>query len=317
MRLRGRHLLAATVVGLAACSTDQATAPDSATNAVQPVQEPTAGEPRIYWDRNESFRRIMYAKPGGGGGGGSTLLVLHNGNVLTTSKVAAIFWGANWNNASFAGDVISGLDQFYAGWSGSNYNAINTEFYGNNGQITNVSSYLGHSIDATTPPSKALSVSQAVAEVCSMTGNNPDPNAMYAIYTQNYPSGRLNYCAWHSYGTCSGGKAVQVAYFPNVSGQAGCDPADTYGTGHSQALAALANVSGHELAETITDPRNGGWYDASGAENADKCAWSFNGPVTLKNGSIWKIQMNWSNAAYTNGTGLPNRGGEKGCLQGS
>jgi len=314
MRLRRRHLLAAALTALAACSSEQPTAPDAGTDAAQPVQGVTAGEPRIYWDRDESLRRLQFAPPAAGT---STLLTLHGGDVLTTSKTATIFWGSSWNSASFAGDVITGLDQFYAGWSGSNYNAINTEFYGNNGQITNVSSFLGHSIDATAPPSKALSVSQAVAEACKISGNNPDPTALYAIYTENYPRGSLNYCAWHSYGTCTGGKPVQVAYFPNVAGKAGCDPQDTYGTGHSQALAALANVSGHELAETITDPRNGGWYDGSGAENADKCAWVFNGAVTLKNGSKWKIQMNWSNAAFSSGTGLPNRNGEKGCLQGN
>jgi hypothetical protein len=103
---------------------------------------------------------------------------------------------------------------------------------------------------------------------------------------------------------------------PNIDAEPGCDPADTYGTGHSQGLAAVANVTAHELAETITDPRNGGWYDSSGAENGDKCAWSFASPVTLKNGSTWKLQMEWSNNAFTAGTGYANRSGQKGCLQG-
>jgi hypothetical protein len=314
MRVRRGHLLVVAACALAACSTEPPAAPDTTTDQNPSMQGVSAGEPRIFWDRDESRLRIVLAPKLAQG---SVLLTLHGGNVLTTSKTASIFWGSNWNNASFAGDIITGLDQFYAGWSGSNYNAINTEYYGNNGQVTNNSSFLGHSIDATTPPSKALSVSQAVAEACKVSGNNPDPNALYAIYTQNFPRGNIGYCAWHSYGTCSGGQPVQVAYFPNISGKGGCDPADNFGTGHSQGLAALANVSGHELAETITDPRNGGWWDASGAENADKCAWVFNGAVTLKNGTKWKIQMNWSNAAYSNGTGLPNSSGQKGCLQGN
>jgi len=314
MRLRRWQLCAAAACALAACSNDQPVAPDTSTDQNPATQTVTAGEPRIYWDRDEYARRILAAPPARGG---SALLTLHGGNVLLTSKTATIFWGSSWSNATFAGDKITGLDQLYAGWSGSNYNAINTEYFGNNGQVTNSSSFLGHSIDATTPPSRALTVSQAVAEACKVSGNNPDPNALYAIYTENFPKGNLSYCAWHSYGNCSNGAPVQVGYFPNVSGKAGCDPADNFGTGHSQGLAALANVSGHELAETITDPRNGGWYDASGAENADKCAWTFNGAVTLKNGTRWKIQMNWSNAAFTNGTGLPNSSGQKGCLQGN
>src|SRR6476469_1827026 len=142
-----------------------------------------------------------------------------------------------------------------------------------------------------------------------MTGNQPDAKGVYFIFTAT-GAGHVSYCAWHSYGSCSNGKPVQVAYMPNIDGIAGCDPQDTYGTGHSQGLAAIANVTAHELAEAITDPRNGGWYDRSGNENGDKCAWSFAGPVAFHytdpltnvvTNSTWKLQMEWSNAAYTAG----------------
>jgi hypothetical protein len=73
-------------------------------------------------------------------------------------------------------------------------------------------------------------------------------------------------------------------------------------------------VTSHELSEAITDPRGSTWYDSSGAENGDKCAWAFNGIETLKNGSKWYLQGEWSNAAYTAGTGSPNLSGQKGCL---
>ena len=55
-------------------------------------------------------------------------------------------------------------------------------------------------------------------------------------------------------------------------------------------------MSGHELSETVTDPRNGGYWDSSGDENSDKCAWTFGGTWT-SGGHVWKIQGNWSNAA--------------------
>ena len=92
---------------------------------------------------------------------------------------------------------------------------------------------------------------------------------------------------------------------------------DTSGL-HSQGLAAIANVSGHELAEALTDPASpGAWYDSSGAENGDKCAWTFGAPlVTFTNGTQWKIQGEWSNKAYTAGTGYANSSGQKGCLSG-
>ena len=86
---------------------------------------------------------------------------------------------------------------------------------------------------------------------------------------------------------------------------------------HTEGLAALANVSGHELSEARTDPRSGGWYDSGGAENGDKCAWTFNVPlVTFSDGGQWKIQGEWSNAAYNAGTGYADSSGLKGCLDG-
>jgi hypothetical protein len=242
------------------------------------------------------------------------LMTLHKGSVLKTSKTMAIFWGPQWTNASFAGDKITGLDSFFSGFGGSNFAGTTTEYYDSTGYITRTSSYLGHTIDTSNPPSSALSTSQAVAEACAVTGSNPDPLGVYFIFTST-GAGSVNYCAWHSWGTCSNGKPIQVAYMPNIDGISGCDPGDTWTT-HSQGLSALANVTSHELAEAITDPRGAGWYDSSGAENGDKCAWAFYGPVTLSNGSQWKLQMEWSNAAYSAGTGHPNRSGQKGCLQG-
>jgi hypothetical protein len=38
--------------------------------------------------------------------------------------------------------------------------------------------------------------------------------------------------------------------------------------------------------------------------------------VGFSNGSQWKIQGEWSNAAYLAGTGYPNNSGQKGCLSG-
>lgn len=230
------------------------------------------------------------------------LLTYHNGPVIKASKIQAIFWGPQFSNGSFPADVVPGIDQFYNGWSGSRYNGLNTEYGDAAGKITSSATYLGHVFDGSSAPGGALSTAQAVAEACAISGQNPDPNALYVIYTPTYPSG-VNYCAWHTWGNCSNGKPVQAAYEPNPSGIAGCNPGDTQ-TGHSQMLASLVNTSAHELAETETDPRGNAWYDRRGNENADKCAWQFGTLVQLTNGSSWKIQKNWSNNA-------------RGCLTGS
>jgi hypothetical protein len=249
------------------------------------------------------------ARGGSGGGGGSPDLIFHNGGILTASRVNAIFWGPSWNNAGFVGDKISGLDSFYGGIGGSAYMGTNTEYTGTNGQVGTGVTYQGHLVDLSASPNHAPRTSTIANEVCRMI-NNPASNGYYPVYTDT-PRGHAGYCAWHSYGTCQG-VPVQFGFFFNLDGDPGCDPQDT-STSHSQGLAALANVSGHELSETVTDPRNGGWYDSSGAENADKCAWTFNGTESF-GGQSWKIQGNWSNNAYNNGqTGYANGG----CINGN
>lgn len=237
------------------------------------------------------------------GGSGDPNLVWHGGAIMTSSVVKAIYWGTSWT----AGDTkIAGLDRFYAGIGGSAYLRTNTEYTGTNGTVGTGVTYVGHVIDTTAVPRKAPSTTAIQAEVAKMIVN-PVANGYYPVYTDQ-PRGHAGYCAWHSYGM-AGGVPVQFGFFFKLDGDAGCDPQDSQ-TGHAQGLAALANVSGHELSEAVTDPRNGGWWDKSGAENADKCAWTFSGLVNL-GGEQWKVQGNWSNAAYATRSGYDGAG----CIQ--
>lgn len=240
-------------------------------------------------------------------------MTYHGGVIMPTSNVTAIFWGSSWG--SYNGDKMTGMDSYYQGFGNSNYTKTNDEYTGSNGHVGPTSSYAGHYVDTTAAVS-GNNTSAVLAEVCKMI-TNPDStgNGYYPVYT-DIARGNNGYCAYHSVGTC-GGKRVQFAYFFKLDGDSGCDPQDSSGL-HSQGLAAIANVSGHELSEALTDPANpGAWYDSQGQENGDKCAWTFNVPlVTFSNGTRWKVQGEWSNNAYTNGTGYPNRSGQRGCLDG-
>src|SRR4029077_18589662 len=152
-----------------------------------------------------------------------------------------------------------------------------------------------------------------VAEVCKEI-SNPVTNGYYPVYV-DVPRGNAGYCAYHTFGSC-GSVTVQVAFFFDLDGDRGCDPQDTSGL-HSQGLAALANVSGHEISEARNDPHLNAWYDNGGSENADKCAWTFGDPLlTFSNNTSWKIQGNWSNNAFNSGKGYPNSSGQKGCVDG-
>ena len=268
-----------------------------------PRLDPDSKARGVHWAKGV-VRAAKPAKPGGAN------MLWHNGAIMTDAAARAIFWGPSWGINP--GDKISGMDTWYSGYGGSHYAGTTTEYTGTNGRVGTTVTYGGHVVD-TTSASGGQQTSTILAEVCRNIAN-PAANGYYPVYT-DLPRGSAGYCAWHSYGSC-GSTPVQIAFFWKLDGDAGCDPGSGV-SGESQGLAAIANVSGHELAEAMTDPRNGGWYDSRGNENGDKCAWSFNVPsVTFTNGSQWKIQGEWSNKAYTAGTGYPNNSGQRGCLDG-
>jgi hypothetical protein len=236
-------------------------------------------------------------------------LVWHNGPVMHATTVVPVYWGSRWSNSTFVGDKVSGLNTLYSGIGGTPYARTNGEYTDGSGTV-NTSSIgkSGNLTDTSATPTGAPSTSAVLSEVAKVTGNHPVANAYYPVYSDQ-PRGNAGYCAWHSSGTI-GGVRVQFGFFFNLDGDPGCDPQSPSSLGHSQGLAALANVSGHELSEMLTDPQLNAWYDQKGEENSDKCAWTWNGTVAI-GGQSWKIQGNWSNAAASARTGYANVG----CIQ--
>ena len=259
--------------------------------------------------------RIFYARGNArpGGGGGDPSLLYHGGPVMSSGAyVEPIFWGASWTSP---GDKITGLQSFYGGMGGTSYDATNSEYTDGGGAHVGSGVTVGPTHVDTSPAAKnGQRTSTILAEVCAQI-SNPVANGYYPVYIDN-PRGHAGYCAWHSTGTC-GGVQVQFAFFFDLDGDQGCDPGTT--GGHSQGLSALANVSGHELSEALTDPQLNAWYDSSGAENSDKCAWTFgSGLLSFKNGSSWRVQGNWSNAAYNANQGYTDSNGfHRGCIDGT
>ena len=305
MKIRALFLLTTVATLAAGCAvgTDASPPGESTAAPAAPADPPMLG---VSYPRDVSATRTAERKTR------SANMTFHNGKIMTTAVTRNIFWGTSW--ASYTGDKITGLDTWYSGIGGSDYAKTVDEYAGTNGTVGPSSTHDGHVVD-TTAASGGGSTSAILAEVCKViTSPDPSGNGYYPVYT-DLPRGRASYCAWHSSGAC-GGVAVQFAFFWDLDGDAGCDPQDTSGL-HSQGLAALANVSGHEMSEARSDPASGGWYDSSGAENGDKCAWTFGVPlVTFSDGTQWKEQGEWSNAAYTAGTGYPNSSGQNGCLSG-
>lgn len=239
-------------------------------------------------------------------GGHLQLLTWHTGPVMHSTRVIPVYWGSSWSNSTFKGDKVTGLDTFYSGVGGTGYAHTNSEYTDASGNVNTTDiSKAANVTDTSATPSGAPSTSQVLSEVAKVTGGSPVVNAYYPVYSDQ-PRGSAGYCAWHSSGTINGIR-VQFGFFFNLDGDPGCDPGSPGSLGHSQGLAALANVSGHELSEMLTDPQLNAWYDQRGSENADKCAWTFSGFVSI-GGQNWMIQGNWSNAAANANSGYANGG---------
>lgn len=243
-------------------------------------------------------------------------MTYHNGKIMPSVYGTPIFWGKSWPN--YTSDEVTGIDLFYQGMSASNYAKTVDEYKGTNGTVGNSMSFHASVIDGSAASgggSTAAILNEVAKEITAgVVALDATGNGYYPVYT-DLPRGNAGYCAWHSSGTI-GSTTVQFAFFWKLDGDPGCDPNSTV-SGQSEGLAASANVSAHELSEARSDPGQGGWYDAQGNENGDKCAWTFGAASVTVGSSQWKLQGEWSNAAYSTGTGgYPNSKGQKGCLAG-
>ena len=262
-------------------------------NAAKPDAIPTVAS---IHDPHLDFSRDA-AKLAGSSGSN---LTYHTGPVMTTAvRVQPIFWGVNWSTPSVLSDKTTGIREFYSQYSGSNYSAIQTQYWQSDGsKVTGTTTVAPEIIDSATVASKVTS--SVLAEVINKVGySNLSTTAFYPVYT-DLARGSAGYCAWHSYASVTDGvttKVIKFGFFFNLDSDPGCTAAiaaNPYKTGTQ----SLVNVSAHELAETLTDPTQGGWYDNRGYENGDKCAWKFNSNgVTLVPGSTtWQLQGEWNNS---------------------
>jgi hypothetical protein len=216
-------------------------------------------------------------------------LIDHGGPVTPASATYAIYWGVQ---TDFDSDLQGAMASLLGGMNGSSYLSIATQYMRGASVSTQ---YMGATIDASAPPSKAPTTAALGAEVCKLFAS-PDPNGVYVVFTSNAP--HVNYCAWHDKATCNGA-TFSVAYVPNQALLPGCSPYTKVNLGcnaYSNGTVAAADSVAHEFFESITDPQISAWYDKSKAEIADKCEYNYAACVSLANGSSWEIQQEWSNA---------------------
>jgi hypothetical protein len=112
------------------------------------------------------------------------------------------------------------------------------------------------------------------------------------------------YCGWHTHGTI-GGSDIKYSFVGNPDRCPSACSAQTTGPNGNAGADGMASIISHELEEAVTDPDLNAWYDRTGQENADKCAWTFGTTHTASNGSLYNvtlgsrnflIQRNWVNS---------------------
>lgn len=232
----------------------------------------------------------------------------HGGPLILGTTNVYYIWYGNW-----AGNTATSiLPDLIAGLSGSPYYNINTSYYdGASVAVTN-STLLKKSVTDNYSRGTALADADVTAVVSNAitSGALPaDPNAVYFVLTSadvNETSGFCtSYCGWHTHGTIAG-QDIKYSFVGNPDRCPSACEAQTTSPNGNAGADGMASVLTHELEEAVTDPDLNAWYDGSGAENADKCAWKFGTTYTTSNGSKanmklgardFLIQQNWLNAS--------------------
>jgi len=240
----------------------------------------------------------------------------YNGGPIMAGTVNIYFiWYGNWVNGPHASDsatTVSLMDTLFGagGIGGSGYELINST-YGSN--TANVSGNLALAGSTTNNYSNGTRLSDnAIKSIVSSaitSGALPkDTNGVYFVLTSSdvrETSGFCSiYCGWHTHGTISGSD-IKYSFVGNPDRCSSACEAQTTSPNGDSGADGMASIMAHESEEAISDPDLNAWFDGSGAENADKCAWKF-GPTTgsigsggynqTMGGKHWLIQMNWENA---------------------
>jgi hypothetical protein len=232
----------------------------------------------------------------------------HGGPLILGTTNVYYIWYGNWADNS----ATTILTDLASNIGGSPYYNINTTYYdGSNEHVTNSVTYARSTTD-TGSAGKSLSDSaiQGVVSSAITSGRLPkDTNGVYFVLTSadvTASSGFCTqYCGWHTHGTIDGSD-IKFAFIGNPDRCPSACSAQSTGPNGNAGADGMASILSHELEEAVTDPDLNAWYDRSGQENADKCAWTFGTTYSTSNGALanmklgtrdFLIQRNWVNAS--------------------
>jgi hypothetical protein len=248
---------------------------------------------------------------GQSGSGGSVVqgngISYHSGPVMRNGVNIYYIWYGDWSKDPTANAILTNYAQNVGG---SPYFNINTTYADTSGSVPNAPSTVKYA--GAVSDSGSLGTSLSDSSIWTLVTNAlktlpADPNGVYFVLTAPYvaeTSGFLSqYCGWHT-ANYFGSTTIKYAFVGNAAASLGSCSVQSTSPNGDAAADAMVSVIAHELEEAATDPELSAWYDSSGNENADKCAWTFgatypaNGAqANMKIGSMnYLIQQNWVNA---------------------
>lgn len=240
------------------------------------------------------------AKGEAGRGGHTTGISYHGGPVMTGTPSIHYIWYGNWSGNT-ATTILTDLAN---GLGGSPYEQINATYY--NGSNVHVSGNVTLAGSTNDNYSHGTSLSDAQIEQVVAATNPTDTNALYMVLTSSDVTASsgfcTQYCGWHTDASING-RDIKYAFVGNPDRCPSACEAQTTSPNGNAGADGMASIIAHELEEAISDPDLNAWYDRQGAENADKCAWTFGNESTASNGSKynltfggrnWLIQRNWN-----------------------
>ena len=234
----------------------------------------------------------------------ATNLVYHGGPVMAgKSKDYAIFWEPT---GSYVSPTFNSLIERYFGDVGSSglYHN-NTQYKNGSGKAPTHSVLGGVWVDTSAYPGPTLSdaqIQQEATKAIKANGWTASIHHNFFVFTAknevicaSFGCSFSSWCAYHgAFGNTIYDAMPYVGTSLNTCWTGGKSP-----NGDVDADATI-NVTSHEQMEAATDPHLNAWYDSSGQEIGDKCAWTFghvnpDGSNVTWNGHEYIVQQEWDN----------------------
>jgi hypothetical protein len=235
----------------------------------------------------------------------------HGGPVMSGTVNAYFIFYGNWNSTgSNSQSTVNLMNSLFSsnGLNNSGYFRINSTYGSNSANVSGGIVLNGSTTDTRTANLSDTGVRNVVSRAISNGSLPSDTNGIYFVITSsgvNETSGFCTqYCGWHNHASI-GGADIKYAFVGNPDRCPSACEAQTVSPNGNSGADGMASIITHEAEETVTDPDLNAWFDTSGAEDADKCAWKFGSLTgTLGNaafnqtlgGRHWLIQMEWENS---------------------